>query len=147
MATEKNDRENEIILDKIRKLSMCGDQDRISNSNLLDAMATIAEQIALVARMGDEDENATTGDLDNDMIDDRSGLSFLLHDHLTPSVSTLIPLLLSKLIRIISMAGKPFHLIKLLMSAPSPPIPPRNITCYRMTTKPNHFRLEQSSIS
>lgn len=75
MAAEKNERENEIILDKIRKLSMCGDQDRITNSNLLDAMATIAEQIALVARMGDEDEvRAAASDTDDDdMIDDRSG--------------------------------------------------------------------------
>jgi hypothetical protein len=84
MTTEKNDRENEIILDKIRKLSMCGDQDRITNSNLLDAMATIAEQIALVARMGDEDEVAATSDPDDEMIDDRSYLHLFFHDSIGP---------------------------------------------------------------
>lgn len=67
MIQEIKSEQNEIIMDKIRKLSMCGDQDRIMNSNLLDKMATIAGQIALVARMGDEGADA-------DDIDDRYGL-------------------------------------------------------------------------
>jgi hypothetical protein len=51
---------------------------------LLDAMATIAEQIALVARMGDEDEVAATSDPDDEMIDDRSYLHLFLHDSIGP---------------------------------------------------------------
>jgi hypothetical protein len=52
--------------DKVRKVAMCGDQNRIQNSNLLDK---IAGQIAIVARMGDEDED-NEGDSDSDGDDD-----------------------------------------------------------------------------
>jgi hypothetical protein len=38
--------------DKVRKVAMCGDQNRIQNSNLLGKIAA-----AIVARMGDEDED------------------------------------------------------------------------------------------
>jgi hypothetical protein len=63
--TEQQSEQHEIIKDKVRKVAMCGDQNRIQNSNLLDKMATIAGQIAVVARMGDD---ATS---DTDDIDDR----------------------------------------------------------------------------
>jgi hypothetical protein len=67
--SEQQQQQQEIIKDKVRKVAMCGDQNRIQNSNLLDKMASIAGQIAIVARMGDEDED-NEGDSDSDGDDD-----------------------------------------------------------------------------
>lgn len=68
---------NEMMRDKMRKISMCGDQDRIMNSNLIDKMATIAGQIALVARMGDENSD-TMNDMTDDL-DDRYDVGLMVH--------------------------------------------------------------------
>ncbi len=66
---------DEIIVDKVRRASMCGDQDRKMFSNLIDQMAILAGQVATVARMTDEndenEENMRERDQEDLNIDDR----------------------------------------------------------------------------